>query len=277
MKTKYNILFLSLITFMCFSSSCSKEDLVDPPKVVLNMDWSNRTEGVDIPSKYKVIIDGQTITYGETSNVLPQLIAGTYPVSIYNPADKITVNGNVATIATSGNIVNASPEWLFYSDLNITYENDKEITVTAVMQQQIHLLNIELDITEGNPNDIQLVTASLSGVANSMNMKNKTHTGTGLKVIPAFTRTRDKLVASVRLIGLTSETQNLTLDIIYNDGTKQQIISNISTQLTDFNAEKHKPVTLKGNTKIWSRVGFDTVIIEWKTQDMIDGDAEEQP
>ncbi|MDU1891996.1 MAG: FimB/Mfa2 family fimbrial subunit [Dysgonomonas sp.] len=275
MKTKY-ILFLTLIALAFLTSSCTKEDLVNPPKVVLNVDWANRSESVPIPSSYKVIVDDQTVTYREVSNVLPELIAGTYPVSIYNPVERITVNSSTATVNTTNGIIDTSPGWLFYSDLDVTYENDKEITVTAVMQQQVRLLNIELDITEGNANDITSIAASMSGVANMLHMKNGTHTGTGLKVIPVFTRTENKLTASVRLIGITSETQNLTLDITYNDGTKQQIISDISTKLTDFNIEKHKPVTLKGDTKIWSRVGFDTIITEWQIQDSITGDAEEQ-
>lgn len=276
MRTKYNILFLILVTSTFFTSSCSKEDLVEPPKVILNVDWTNRTVGVAIPSSYKVIIDNQAVTYREASNVLPELIAGTYPVSIYNPVEKITVKETTATVATTNGIVNVNPGWLFYSDLNITCENDKEITVTAVMKQQIRLLNIELSITDGDISNIESITASISGVANTLDMKSGTHTGTGLKIIPVFTRIGDKLVASVRLIGLTNEIQNLTLNITYNDGTVQQIVSDISAKLTDFNAEKHKPVTLKGDAKIWTQLGLETTITGWQAQDTIDDEAEIQ-
>lgn len=275
MKSKYNILFLILVALTSFALSCTKEDLVNPPKVILNVDWLNRTESIDIPSSYQVTIDNRTLTYSEVSNMLPELLAGRYPVSIYNLVEKITVNSSTATVSTTNGIVDANPGWLFYSDLDITYENDKEITATAVMHQQVRLLNIELSITEGNINNIESITASISGVANTLDMKSGTHSGSGLKVIPTFIRDGNKLTASVRLIGLTNETQNLTLDITYNDGAKQQIISDISTKLTDFNAEKHKPMILKGDAKIWSRVGFDTIITEWKIQDSITGDAEE--
>ena len=108
MKTKY-ILFLTLIALAFLTSSCTKEDLVNPPKVVLNVDWANRSESVPIPSSYKVIVDYQTVTYREVSNVLPELIAGTYPVSIYNPVERITVNSSTATVNTTNGIIDTSP------------------------------------------------------------------------------------------------------------------------------------------------------------------------
>jgi hypothetical protein len=275
MKTKYNILFL--LTIMILSAiSCSKEDLVNLPKVTLNIDWTNRTEGVAIPSDYKVVINDREITYQNASNILPELNAGIYSAFIYNAANKIVVDGTVATVSTSGEVVDAQPGWLFYSDLDMDFENDKEKTVTAIMQQQIRQLNIELTITEGDPNDIESVTATLSGVANSVDMKTGICSGSGLKVIPVFARGDDKLTTTLRLIALTSETQNLTLDVTYNDGTVQQIISDISSELADFNIDKHKPVTLKGNAKIWSSIGFETTITGWELQDTIDDEAEIQ-
>ena len=278
-KTTLKIVLLTVIcSLLTALSSCSKEELVDPPKVILNIDWSNRTEGIAIPADYKVVINDQIITYQNISNMLPSLNAGIYSAYIYNVADKIAVNGTTAAVSTSGQVVNSNPGWLFYSDLDIDFENDKEKTVTAVMQQQVRRLDIELTVTEGDIDNIKSITASLSGVANTIDMKTNTHSGTGLKIAPVFTKSGNKLIASVRLIGLTAETQNLRIDIIYTVGAPQQLITDMSSYLTGFSVNKHIPATLTGSISITSGIGIDynSTISGWKSQGQIGSDANEQ-
>ncbi|MDR1091754.1 MAG: FimB/Mfa2 family fimbrial subunit [Prevotella sp.] len=281
MKTyKFNCILFTVIValFSVIFSSCTKEELVNPPKVTLTTDWTNRTTGIAIPSPYTVVINNKNLTYHSVSNNLPELEAGSYPVTIYNYADKVTINGSTATVATSGSIVDAQPGYLFYSELDIEFENDKEKTVTAVMQQQVRRLNIELTVTDGNIGNIESITASLSGVANTINLKDGTYSGTAQKVEPVFTKSGNKLIASVRLIGLTAEVQNLTLDISYAAGSPQQITTDMSSYLTDFGTDKHIPVTLSGNISISkSGITFNSEISGWESQGQIDGiDANEQ-
>lgn len=282
MKTfKINNISFTVVAglFSLIVTSCTcKEYLMEPPKVILTTDWTNRTEGTTIPSAYTVIINNQSLTCETVTNTLPELDAGTYPLAVYNPVDKITLNEISATaaVSTSGNIVDAQPGYLFYSALDIEFENDKEKAVTVVMQQQVRLLNIELTITSGDIDNIESVTASLSGVANGMDMKTDTYSGTGLKVIPVFRLDGNKLVSSVRLIGLTAEVQKLTLDITYRNGTRQQIVSDVSSLLAGFNHDKHKPLTLKGNAEIFSVIEIQTDITGWEVQDEISGNAEIQ-
>lgn len=282
MKTfKINNISFTVVAglFSLIVTSCTcKEYLMEPPKVILTTDWTNRTEGTTIPSAYTVIINNQSLACETVTNILPELGAGTYPLAVYNPVDKITLNEISATaaVATSGNIVDAQPGYLFYSALDIEFENDKEKAVTVVMQQQVRLLNIELTITSGDIDNIESVTASLSGVANGMDMKTDIYSGTGLKVIPVFRLDGNKLVSSVRLIGLTAEVQKLTLDITYRNGTRQQIVSDVSSLLAGFNHDKHKPLTLKGNAEIFSVTEIQTDITGWEVQDEISGNAEIQ-
>lgn len=268
-KLNHTLFIAVVMLFSLIITSCTKEELVDPPKVLLTTDWTNHTEGVSIPSAYTVVINNQVITYNNISNTLPQLEAGTYPITVCNTADKITVEGTSAKVATSGNIVNAQPGYLFYSALDVEFENNKEKTVTAVMQQQVRLLNIELTITEGDINDVESITASFSGVANTMDLKTNTYSGTGLKVEPVFTKNGNKLIASVRLIGLTAETQKLTLDIKYKSGAKQQIVSDVSSLLTNFGTNKHQPLTLKGNAEVFTAIETQITIEAWDIQDII--------
>lgn len=276
MKTdKFNWLLSVSITFLSFITllSCEKDELVKPPKVILTTDWTNRTEGVDIPSDYTVTINNQSLLFRTVTDTLPELEAGTYAVTVYNSADKVTINGFTATVATSGNVVDAWPGYLFYSALDAVYENEKDNNLIAVMQQQMRLLNIELTITEGDIDNIESITASLSGVANSLDMKTGTYSGTELKVIPVFIRNSNKLIASVRLIGLTSETQNLTLDITYKSGTDQEIVSDVSSMLANFEADKYRPLTLKGNAEVFTAIETQTTIESWDIQDTINGNT----
>lgn len=258
---------VALFSVMFFS--CTKEELVNPPKVTLTTDWTNRTEGIDIPSEYTVVINNQNIIVRTATNALPELEAGTHPVTIYNYADKVTINGSTATVSTSGSIVDTLPGYLFYSILDAVYENDKENNITTVMKQQIRQLNIELTITEGDVDQIESIIASLSGVANTMDLKTNTYSGTGLKVEPVFTKNGNKLIASVRLIGLTAETQKLTLDIKYKSGAKQQIVSDVSSLFTNFGTNKHQPLTLKGNAEVFTAIETQITIEAWDIQDII--------
>lgn len=275
----YTINHTLLITITVLSTlimtSCTKEELVNPPKVILTTDWANRTEGVDIPAEYKVVVNNESLSFRSATNTLPELEAGIHPLTIYNPADKVTINGSTVTIATSGSIVDAQPGYLFYSAVDAVYENDKEKFLTAVMQQQIRLLNIELTITDGDINNIESITASLSGVANTMDLKANNYSGMGLKVIPIFTRSGNKLSASVRLIGLTTEKQELTLDIHYKGEADQEIVSDVSSLLVGFNNnDKHKPFRLTGDMEIFTAIGIESTIKGWAIQSEIVAEIE---
>ncbi|MBK5720794.1 FimB/Mfa2 family fimbrial subunit [Dysgonomonas sp. Marseille-P4677] len=274
-KFNYTSFTAIIVLFSVILPSCTKEELVNPPKVTLTTDWTNRNEGVAIPSPYTVVLNNKNLTFHSATNTLPELEAGTYPITIYNPADKITINGSTATVATSGSIVDAQPGWFFSSSLDAVFENDKEESLTAVMQQQVRLLNIELTITDGDIANIESVTASLSGVANILEMKTGVCSGAGLKVKPVFAQNGNKLSASLRLIGLTAEKQELILDITYKSKVDQQIISDVSSLLTGFNNnDKYKPLKLTGDMEIFTAIGIESTIKGWALQDEIISEIE---
>lgn len=265
---KFNkILLLIMITIL---ASCDTiVDLEDPLKgnITLTTDWSIRTEGIPQPASYKVIINNQTLEYTQATNLLPELPAGTYPIHVYNSPENTTVNGTTATVATTSNIVEALPGWLFTSITEAVYADFKKETITVTMTQQVRQLSFELTITGGDPTALQSVTAFLTGVANSTDFKTNTYTGTGLSVVPILTRENDKLKGSVRLIGLTNEPQILTLDITYTTGKTQQIIADISSELSNFNYNKHKTMTLSSNMEITNQAGFEATVTDWKVNE----------
>lgn len=242
-------------------------------KVTFVTDWANRTDGIDIPSSYTVVVNGQALTLTETIYTMPEVEAGTYSVLIYNTAEKITQDGTIASVHTTGDVVDPLPGWLFTYTEELTLMAGEERTVTARMKQQVRLLFFELNITNGNPESLQSVTASLSGVANGMNVKTNTYMGAGLKVIPQLTREDNKMEGAVRLIGLTSEGQQLTLDITYTSGRIQQIITDISTGLTGFNDNKHNKMTLTVDMEITRQVGSEATINKWEVKEGSSGIA----
>lgn len=235
-------------------------------KVTLVTDWTNRTEGIEIPASYTAVTGGQTHTLTGTTYVLPEMEAGTYPVLIYNTPEKVSVNGTAVTVATQGNSVDPAPGWLFTYAGEITAETAKETTATAVMVQQVRQLSIELTLTGGNAGDLQSITASLSGVASGMDYKEGSYTGSGLAVIPVLTREGNLLKGAVRLIGLTTEAQTLTLSLVFSDGKEQTIVSDVSGQLTGFNTGKHLPVLLTSGMEIAAKTGFEATITPWEAQ-----------
>jgi hypothetical protein len=271
---KFNKIFLLII--MATMASCETIiDLEDPLKgrITLTTDWNTRTEGIDRPANYKVVINSQTLNYTETTNLLPELEAGTYPIYIYNNPENITVGGTTATVATTANIVETLPGWLFTSITEAVYADFKKETITATMTQQVRQLSFELTITGGDPDALQSVTASLSGVANGMDFKANTYTSSGLSVIPVLTRENNKMKGSVRLLGLTTEAKILTLDITYTTGKTQQIITDISNQLSNFNQNKHKSIILTANMEITNQAGFEATINKWQAQESSSGVA----
>lgn len=265
---KFNISKLLLFTVSCLLLtviSCTRVDLENPlkGKMTLVTDWSKHTTGVEQPASYTVILNNQTLTYAQATNLLPEQEAGNYPIYIYNTPDKISIAGTTATVATTGNVVDPLPGWLFTATTEARYADFKEETITAVMQQQIKQLTIELTVTEGDPERIASTAATLTGIANSLDFKTNTHSGANLSVAPVFTRNGNKLSATVRLLGMANEPKKFILDITFTDGRTQHIESEVSAQLVNFNRDKHVPLTISGNLNTPIEAGMQATINGW--------------
>ncbi|GAA6253691.1 hypothetical protein F050043D4_47260 [Bacteroides thetaiotaomicron] len=278
-------LLLIAAASVALASCGTDEPIYDTPhptqgKITLTTDWSKIGEGITKPASYTIEIGGQKVTATADKYTIDNLFdAGTYRIYAYNTAEHITVADGVATVAITAGVVAPMPGWLFSASDEVEIKKDTHHEFTATMIQQVRQLNIELTVTDGDINSIESITASLSGVANAMNLKDGTYSGTGLKVAPVFTKSGNKLIASVRLIGITSEAQNLTLDINYTSGLPQQVTSDVSSKLTGFGTDKHIPLTLTGNISITSSgigVNFDSEISGWETQGDITIDPNEQ-
>ena len=234
-------------------ASCVKDELYNTPHpdsgaVVVTADWSDRNSDADIPQAYILSIDGQEQEVSGETNVLNRLLsAGKYTLAAYNKPDQVTVANNTASVnATSAKHINPMPGYLFASVQDINVVADDTLRVTARMKQLIRRLNLELTATEGDYSRVQSATATLSGVASVADMTTGERSAAA-QVTNTFRQDGNKFTLFFRLLGIvTTEAQTLTVDITFNNGDTQQIVSDVTESMKSFNNEA-EPIKLKGN------------------------------
>ena len=234
-------------------ASCVKDELYNTPHpdsgaVVVTADWSDRNSDADIPQTYILSIDGQEQEVSGETNVLNRLLsAGKYTLTAYNKPDQVTVANNTASVnATSAKHINPMPGYLFASVQDINVVADDTLRVTARMKQLIRRLNLELTATEGDYSRVQSATATLSGVASVADMATGERSAAA-QVTNTFRQDGNKFTLLFRLLGIvTTEAQTLTVDITFNNGDTQQIVSDVTESMKNFNNEA-EPIKLKGN------------------------------
>lgn len=234
-------------------ASCVKDELYNTPHpdsgaVVVTADWSDRNSDADIPQAYILSIDGQEQEASGETNVLNRLLsAGKYTLTAYNKPDQVTIANNTASVnATSAKHINPMPGYLFASVQDINVVADDTLRVTARMKQLIRRLNLELTATEGDYSRVQSATATLSGVASVADMATGERSAAA-QVTNTFRQDGNKFTLFFRLLGIvTTEAQTLTVDITFNNGDTQQIVSDVTESMKNFNNEA-EPIKLKGN------------------------------
>ena len=234
-------------------ASCVKDELYNTPHpdsgaVVVTADWSDRNSDADIPQAYILSIDGQEQEASGETNVLNRLLsAGKYTLTAYNKPDQVTIANNTASVnATSAKHINPMPGYLFASVQDINVVADDTLRVTARMKQLIRRLNLELTATEGDYSRVQSATATLSGVASVADMATGERS-VAAQVTNTFIQDGNKFTLLFRLLGIvTTEAQTLTVDITFNNGDTQQIVSDVTESMKNFNNEA-EPIKLKGN------------------------------
>lgn len=261
-------------------ASCVKDELYNTPHpdsgaVVVTADWSDRNSDADIPQAYILSIDGQEQEVSKETNVLNRLLpASKYTLAAYNKPDQVTVANNTASVnATSAKHINPMPGYLFASVQDINVVADDTLRVTARMKQLIRRLNLELTATEGDYSRVQSATATLSGVASVADMATGERSAAA-QVTNTFIQDGNKFTLFFRLLGIvTTEAQTLTVDITFNNGDTQQIVSDVTESMKNFNNEA-EPIKLKGNLLLPVEATVtDATITGWNEVDGGTGDA----
>ena len=221
-------------------SSCVKDTLYDTPHPDKGAVTVSLT-GLSADDDYALDIDGQTADITGSPFTYPDLLApGTYRMVIYNLVEGFTFDGRTARVNahTDGTSVIPLPGYLKTVSQEITVTADDTLRVNAVPVQRVRDLQFELEVTQGRPELIQSVTATLSGIAGIFDMEKGQTIGEPTSTVFSFTRDGSKLTADARLLGTMGSVQTLVLDIVFTDGGRTQRTEvNLTEAMKDFNGD----------------------------------------
>ena len=271
-------------------SSCVKDELYDTPhpdtgKITVTADWTDRGDGVDIPAEWTVTMGNYTGTEsGETHAPDYLFEPGNYTLVAYNTPENIIVSGTTATVAPetgNGTYISHAPGWLFTSVQEVSVEADTDYELTAAMHQQVRQLTLVIEPTGDAADRIESIEGSLSGAAGTLDFATGA-TGAAFDVTLHFTKLTEgsdagKWSATIRLLGITGNTQTLTATLTYSDGNPSDtsLESDLTAVLADFNADKTVPLTLGGTiAETPTEAGVEAGIMDWEKIDGGGVDAE---
>ncbi len=288
MKPTRYIPILAAAATALLTASCVKDTLYNTPhpnhgKITVTADWSARGEGIDIPATWTIAMGDYTGTETAATHAPDHLFApGSYTLVAWNPAEGITVSGTTATVApasgsqTTGTFIDNAPGWFFTHTEQVTIEKDTDYPLTAAMQQRVRELQLELEVTQGRPELIQSVTATLSGIAGIFDMEKGQTIGEPTSTVFSFTRDGSKLTADARLLGTMGTVQTLVLDIVFTDGGRTQRTEvDLTEALADFNGDMTTAYRITGTLE--TPVGMEECNAEitgWESVEGGDASAE---
>lgn len=285
MKTKKQTLYIiGMAALLTMPTSCVKDELYDTPhpdtgKIAVTADWTQRGEHVAVPASWHIAIGDYTGTETGATHALGHFFSsGSYTLVAYSLADGIAVSGTTAAVSTAsgnwdgvGSFIAGTPGWLFSCVQQVIIEADTDYALTAVMRQQVRELTIVIEPTGDAADRIESIEGYLSGAAGSMDFATDTH-GNASNVELHFTKIADgtdagKWSATVRLLGITGDTQKLTATITYADGNPADtsLDSDLTAALDGFNTGKTVPLTLGGTVvETPTEAGVTATITDWQ-------------
>ena len=245
------LLIFALVTLQL--TGCAKDDRHNTPHpdrgaVRITTDWSGRSSDASVPGSHTLRIgaESQEVTAG--INTFKSLLAsGSYRLLAYNTPEGVSITGNTATVDTKDDgTLTPQPGVLFSAAKELDVTADDTLKVTLPMQQHIRNLTLTLQLAEGDKERIAGTTATLTGIAHSLDLTTgEQNVGqTGRTVAPEFklstvtpTRAEGKpaLAALLRLMGvITGERQTLTLTVSLKDGSVQTLVTDLTDLLKGF-------------------------------------------
>ena len=248
MKTVKIFILLNVITIMFFG--CINYPIYDFAyddygKIIsLITDWTERGSDIDIPEDYTVKIGDYINILSGTDNTIDHLFSsGKYIINIWNMTDHITVSDMIA----SAGYASGESGWFFTGRREVMIEKDRDHSFIVFMQQQIRQLTLELEIAGNVEYRYTGVSATLSGVAGTLNIDNGAH-DVPMTVDLTFAENpeNNRWNTSVRLLGVTGNRQTLTLTMYLADAHPDfhTFTSDLSDPLALFNEDKKTPLTL---------------------------------
>ena len=264
-------------------SSCVKDTLYDTPHPDKGAVTISLT-GLSADDNYVLDMDGKVADITGSPFTNPDLLnPGTHSMVIYNRAEGFTFDGRMARVnapdgksRADGASVIPLPGYLKTVSQEITVTADDTLRVNPVPQQRVRDLQLELEVTQGRPELIQSVTATLSGIAGIFDMEKGQTIGEPTSTVFSFTRDGSKLTADARLLGTMGDVQALVLDIVFTDGGRTQRTEvDLTEALEGFNGDMTTAYRVTGTLE--TPVGMEEgegEITGWETVEGGDASAE---
>lgn len=265
---------------------CVKDDLYNTPRpdkgaVRVTTDWSGASSDAVLPQSYMLCIGTQEQTASGTDNAFNTLFEpGRQDLLVYHQAEGITLTDHTATINTlADDTLNPMPGYLFSGAEELEIVKDDTLQVTVKMEQRIRKLTLALKLTPGDKERIVSTSATLTGIASAMDLRDGAITAAeGKAVVPIFAIATDNgktraegqpiLSATLRLLGaMPGEKQILTLAITLPDGYVHTITSDLTEALKNFGEADMEPLELDATLELPVEAGMDATITDWKEVD----------
>ena len=235
-------------------TGCAKDDRHNTPHpdrgaVRITTDWSGRSSDASVPASHTLRIGAESQEVTAETNTFKSLLApGSYRLLAYNTPEGVSITENTATVDPKDDgTLTPQPGVLFSAAKELDVTADDTLKVTLPMQQHIRSLTLTLQLAEGDKERIAGTTATLTGIAHSLDLVTGEQTTgqTGQTVAPEFklstiTPTRAEegkpaLAALLRLMGvITGERQTLTLTVSLKDGSVQTLVTDLTDLLKGF-------------------------------------------
>ncbi len=290
MKRIFIILAATALMTGCFKSELTNTTHPDEGKVEVEVtlptpdpeSGESTDPDATTPTSYTVVLNGVEVPVSEDGTVeLPEtLTPGTYTLYVYSNTDEMEVENNITesgegTITSSkivdAGIVESLTEDLYFGTQTITVLADEVVASEVVLNQVTRTIKFNLNLTEGNLDDIVAVTASMGGVAGQWECVEDIPVGDIVTIAPDFEQgesltkaaANDYLTSSIKVLGINGDDQTLNLELTFTNGNTQTITSDVSDQLAGSNDTKSTPITLSGSLKVNTEFGATGTITDW--------------
>ena len=266
-------------------TGCVKDELFDTPhpgkgRITVTADWNARGEGIAIPESWNLSMGDYHGTETAATHAPDHLFEpGCYSLVAWNPATDISVSGTSASVtSTADGCISGDPGWLFTSVQEVTIEADRDHAFTAAMQQQVRQLTLTIRLTGDAAARVKGISGRLSGVAGTMDFASDTY-GAPSSVALNFTKITQgenagAWTATVRLLGITGESQQLTGGITYagDNLPSTPIASDMTALLAGLNENNTVPLSLACDLETPTQAGVTAIIIDWEVQEEVNAD-----
>lgn len=259
-------------------TSCVKDELYDTPHpdkgaVTVTTDWTDALAESTVPDTYFLRMDnGEAVQASEETTVYPDLLApGAHTLLVYNEPEGIVIEGDAATVQQQDGRLTPLPGYLFSAEKELEVVQDDTLHVSVPMVRRLCPIVLNLSLEGANTENIAAVTATLGGMAASVNLRTGTVGNENLAVLldVQYTDTKEraytegKIEMKCRVVGTSpQERQVLTVKVTMADGYVQTITSDLTDRLKDLNAEM-EPIELAGTVEAPQDGHFSGTIKDW--------------